>query len=90
LRQFHRRYSPVNWLLDKLATWNQVYFMRCGNPINMAAGVIDKKLGSPHFWTDAPPTVCPHCGCRPLFYDTEIYQFLNWPVEIPLKLKLGD
>ncbi len=90
LRQFHRRYAPVSWLLDKLASWNQVYFMRCGNPINMAAGVIDKKLGSPHFWTDAPPTICPHCGCRPLFYDTEVYQFLNWPVEIPLKLKLGD
>ncbi len=90
LRRFHRRYLSVSWLLDKLASWNRIYFMRCGNPVNMAAGVIDKSLGSSHFWTDAPPTVCPHCGCRPVFYDTELYQYLNWPAEIPLKLKLGE
>ncbi len=90
LRRFHRRYSSVSWLLERLAIWDRVYFMRCGNPINMAAGVIDKKLGSPHFWTDAPPTVCPHCGCRPLFFDTEVYQRLNWPAEVPIKLTLGD
>lgn len=90
LRQFHQRYSPVSWFLDQLVRWDRVYFMRCGSPVNMAAGVIDKKLGSPHFWTDALPTVCPHCGCRPIFYDTEIYQHLNWPAEIPLKLRLGD
>ena len=90
LRRFYQRYSAVSWLLDKLASWNQVYFMRCGNTINTVAGVFDKRQGNPHFWTDKPPVICPHCGCRTLFYDTEIYQFLNWPVEIPLKLKLGE
>ena len=76
--------------MDQLATWDQVYFVRCGNPINTVAGVFDKKQGNPHFWTDKPPVLCPHCGYRHLYFDTEIYQYLNWPVEIPLKLKLGE
>jgi chromosome segregation ATPase len=90
LRRFHHRYAGLSGLLDQLTTWKQVYFMRCGNPINTAAGILDKKLGNPHFWTDKPPVMCPHCGYQQLFFDTEIYQYLNWPAERPLKLTLGE
>ncbi|MBI2851963.1 MAG: hypothetical protein HYX84_02500 [Chloroflexi bacterium] len=90
LRRFHRRYSGHIWLLEKLASWEQVYFVRCGNPVNMAAGVFDRKLGNPHFWTDRLPVACPHCGYPRVYFDTEIYQHMNWPAEEPLKLVLGE
>lgn len=90
LRRFHRRYVGYSVLLEKLAKWEHVYFMRCGNPVNMGTGVIDKKLGNPHFWTEKPPVSCPHCGYPRTYFDTEIYQFLNWPAEEPFKMTLGD
>ena len=90
LRRFYRRYVGLSGLMDKLSTWEQVYFVRCGNPANAAAGVFDKKYGNPHFWTDKPPITCPHCGYQRLYFDTEIYQYLNWSADIPLKLTLGE
>jgi len=33
---------------------------------------------------------CPHCGYSRLYFDTEIYKYLNWPADIPLKLNLGE
>ena len=90
LRQFYHRYADYSELLEKMAAWDQVYFMRCGNPINMTAGVFDKKQGNPHFWTDKPPVSCPHCGYPRVYFDTEIYQYLNWPAEVPFKLILGE
>lgn len=90
LMQFYHRYAGYSGLLDKLETWEQVYFMRCGNPVNMTAGMLDKKQGNPHFWTDKPPVSCPHCGYPRVYFDTEIYQFLNWPAEVPFKLTLGE
>jgi len=90
LRRFYRRYVGLSGLMDQLATWEQVYFMRCGNPVNMTAGVFDKKYGNPHFWTDKPPITCPHCGYQRLYFDKKIYQYLNWPAERPLKITLGE
>ena len=90
LRRFYRRYVGLSGLMDKLSTWEQVYFVRCGNPVNAAAGVFDKKYGNPHFWTDKPPITCPHCGYQRLYFDMEIYQYLNWSADIPLKLTLGE
>ena len=90
LGRFYRRYVGLSGLMDQLTTWNQVFFMRCGNPINAAAGVLDKKLGNPHFWTDKPPVMCPHCGYQQLFLDTDIYRYLNWSADMPLKLALGE
>jgi predicted nucleic acid-binding Zn-ribbon protein len=90
LRRFYRRYAGYSELLEKLAKWEQVYFMRCGNPVNMGTCVIDKKLGNPHFWTEKPPVSCPHCGYPRTYFDTEIYQYLNWPAEVPFKLSLGE
>ncbi|MDD5039239.1 MAG: hypothetical protein PHN78_08025 [Dehalococcoidales bacterium] len=90
LRRFHYRYAGYSWLLEKLAKWEQVYFMRCGNPTNMTAGIIDKKLGSPHFWTEKLPVSCPHCGYPRSYFDTEIYQYLNLSAEEPFKVSLGE
>lgn len=90
LRRFYRRYVGLSGLMDQLAAWEQVYFMRCGNPVNMATGVFDKKYGNPHFWTDKPSITCPHCGYQRLYFDTEIYKYLNWSADIPLKLNLGE
>ena len=90
LRRFYRRYVGLSGLMDQLAAWEQVYFMRCGNPVNMTTGVFDKKYGNPHFWTDKPPITCPHCGYQRLYFDTEIYKYLNWPAERPLKITLGE
>lgn len=90
LRRFHRRYAGYSWLLEKLATWEQVFFIRCGNPVNMGASIINNKLGNPHFWTEKPPVSCPHCGYPHTYFDTEIYQYLNWPAEVPFKLTLGE
>jgi len=90
LRRFYRRYVGLSGLMDQLAAWEQVYFMRCGNPVNMTAGVFDKKYGNPHFWTDKPPITCPHCGYQRLFFDTEIYKYLNWSAERPFKITLGE
>ena len=90
LRHFHRRYSRYSGLLDNLATWDQVHFTRCGNLANRIAGFFDKTQDNHHLWTDKPPTSCPHCGCQVLFFDTEIYQYLDWPGERPYKLNLGE
>ena len=90
LRHFYRRYVGLSGLMDQLAAWEQVYFMRCGNPANMTAGVFDKKYGNPHFWTDKPPITCPHCGYQRLYFDKKIYQYLNWLAERPLKITLGE
>jgi len=90
LRRFHQRYAGYSELLEKLAAWDQIYFMRCGNPVNMTAGMLDKKLGNPHFWTEKLPVSCPHCGYPRTYFDTEIYQYLNWSAEVPFKLTLGD
>jgi len=90
LRRFHRRYAGIHGLMDKLATWNQVYFVRCNNPISAVAGVLDKSQANARFWTDKPPSFCPYCGYQQLLYDAAIYRQLNWPAGTPLKLNLGE
>jgi len=90
LRRFHRRYFRYSGLLDNLATWTQVFFMRCANPANTVAGFFDKTKGNHHFWTDKPAATCPHCGYQILQFDRDIYQYLNWPEGEPLNLYLGE
>jgi len=90
LRRFYRRYVGLSGLMDQLASWEQVFFVRCGNPAYAAAGVLDKKAGNAHFWTDKPAVMCPHCGYQHLYFDTKVYQYLNWSTEVPLKLSLGE
>ena len=90
LRRFYQRYVGLSGLMDQLASWEQVFFVRCGNPAYAAAGVLDKKSGNAHFWTDKPAVMCPHCGYQHLYFDTKVYQYLNWSTEVPLKLSLGE
>ena len=90
LRRFYQRYFRASGLLENLSKWEQVFFMRCGNVANMVAGFFDKEQGNHHFWTDRPAVACPHCGCQLLYFDTEIYQYLDWSAEVPFKLTLGE
>jgi len=90
LRRFYQRYFRASGLLENLSKWEQVFFMRCGNVANMVAGFFDKRQGNHHFWTDKPAVACPICGYQLLYFDTEIFQYLDWPAEKPFKLILGE
>ena len=90
LRRFYHRYQGVSVLMELLAGWNQVFFMRCNNPAFTITGAFDRNSGNANFWTDKPPAMCPHCGYRHLLFDERVYQSLNYPVGAPLKLRLGE
>jgi len=90
LRKFYRRYQGVSGLMECLASWEQIIFLRCNNPLSALAGVFDPSARGAHFWTDKPATRCPHCGLTMLIYDEKPYQALSWPVGAPLKLQLGE
>jgi hypothetical protein len=82
LRQFVVRYSPGSGLLECLASWKQIRFLRCDNPGCEPFGGIN------HFWTEKHTTKCPHCGSGLVHYDEEVYEFLNLEMQ-PYKLILG-
>lgn len=90
MRRFYRRYRGVSRLMECLANWEQVIFLRCNNPLSALAGVFDPSARGAHFWTDKPATRCPHCGVTMLIYDEKPYHALNCPVGAPLKLQLGE
>jgi hypothetical protein len=90
LRRFYHRYQGVSVLMEYLAGWNQVFFMRCNNPAFTITGAFDRNSGNANFWTDKPPAMCPQCGYRHLLFDERVYQALNCPVGAPLKLRLGE
>jgi DNA repair exonuclease SbcCD ATPase subunit len=83
LRQFYVRYRSLTNLLEYLAGWKQITFLRCDNPGCEPFGGIN------HFWTEKHAARCPHCGSGPPHYDLEAYHLLNLPEGMPLKLKLG-
>jgi len=82
LRQFMVRYQPGSELLECLAGWKQIRFLRCDN------SGCDPFGGINHFWTDKQATKCPHCGSGLVYYDEELYKLLNLETR-PLKLILG-
>jgi len=90
LRRFYYRYYGREGLLECLASWDQIFFLRCNNPLSALAGVFDRSAAGAHFWTDKPATRCPHCGLTMLLPDEKPYQALNWPVGVPIKLQLGE
>lgn len=90
LRRFYYRYVSVSPLIEQLASWNQVFFVRCTHPVYMLTGVFDSKSGNARFWTDKPPVMCPQCGFRNLAFDEKVYQSINYPVGQPVKLNLGE
>jgi hypothetical protein len=89
LSKFYLRYQGLSGLMDCLASWDQVIFLRCNNPVSTLAGVFDPSARAAHIWTDKPAKRCPHCGLTMLNYDEKPYQALDWPVGAPLKLYLG-
>jgi len=82
LRQFMVRYKPGSELLECLAGWKQIRFLRCDN------SGCDPFGGINHFWTDKQATKCPHCGSGLVYYDEELYNLLNLEMR-PFKLILG-
>jgi len=64
LRRFQHRYQGLSILMEYLAGWNQVFFMRCNNPAFTITGAFDRNSGNANFWTDKPPAMCPQCGYR--------------------------
>ncbi|MFC2071447.1 hypothetical protein ACFLUU_01835 [Chloroflexota bacterium] len=90
LRRFYYRYVAVSGLMEHLAGWNQIFFVRCTNPAFVITGAFDANSGNAQFWTDKPPSMCPQCGYRQLVYDERIYQTLGRPVGFPGKLTLGE
>jgi len=90
LRRFYYRYVGVSGLMEHLASWAQVFFVRCTHPAFMITGAFDANSGNARFWTDKPPAMCPQCGYRQLVYDEKVYQSLGWPVGARGKLVLGE
>ncbi len=83
MRQFYVRYNSVSNLMEYLASWRQVLFLRCDNPF------CDPFAGINHIWTDKPARRCPHCGMGNINPDSEPYRLLNLPAGMPFKLNLG-
>jgi len=90
IRRFHRRYWRLSWLLEELASWDQAFFMRCNNPAQIFAGAFKKEYGTARFWTDKPPAMCPECGYTNIIPDKKIYDALNCPLGLKIKLKLEE
>ncbi|MFC1906776.1 hypothetical protein ACFLW8_01650 [Chloroflexota bacterium] len=82
LRQFMVRYQPGSDLLECIAGWKEIRFLRCENSL------CDPFGGINHFWTDKQATKCPHCGTGLVYYDEELYKLLNLEMS-PFKLILG-
>ena len=82
LRHFMIRYQSGIGLLEYLAGWKQIRFLRCNNSGCEPFGGIN------HFWTDKQATKCPHCGSGLVYYDEELYSLLNLEMH-PFKLTLG-
>jgi DNA repair exonuclease SbcCD ATPase subunit len=90
IRRFHRRYWNLSGLLDCLATWDQVIFLRCHNPVDTMAGYFNPAVKNAHIWTDKPAMMCPHCGLKILGYDEKPYQAINRLVGTPLRVVVGE
>jgi len=92
LRRFYQRYHGVSQLMDYLAAWNQIYFVRCNNPLFALTGSVSRSAGNAHFWMDKMPNRCPHCGSGSnlLVYDERPYQALGIPTGTPVRLQLGE
>lgn len=90
IRRFHRRYWKFSGLLDCLATWDQVIFLRCQHPADIMAGLFNPAVKNAHFWTDKPVIMCPHCGLKIFSFDEQPYQAINSLVGAPLRVVLGE
>ncbi len=91
MRRFYHRYQGAGVLMDQLATWKNIYFVRCNNPFYALTGAFARSTAGARFWTEKPPIrKCPCCGYPDAVYDEKLYEALNQPVGTPLQLKLGE
>jgi hypothetical protein len=90
IRQFHRRYWNVIGLIECLASWDQVLFLKCHNPLSAMGGFFNPEVKNAHFWTDRKVAICPHCGFNLFNFDEKPYLALGAPVGEPLKIVLGE
>jgi len=87
LRRFYEDYRELSRFLDCLASWDQVAFMRCNNPVSALANVVSASPMA-HFCTDKQPVACPHCGAG-FIGDAQAYQALNMPLGSWVKFRKG-
>jgi len=91
LRRFYRRYQGLSGLMDCLASWRGIFFVRCNNPLSALTGSLDRSTAGARFWTEKPPARrCPCCDYPDAVYDESVYQALNLPTGTPIKPQLGE
>lgn len=91
LRRFYHRYQGLGELMDHLATWRSIFFVRCNNPLYAVTGAFNWSTSGARFWTEKPPLKrCPCCNYPDAAYDETLYQDLNLVIGAPLKIKLGE
>jgi len=91
LRRFYHRYQGASSVMEYLATWRGIFFVRCGNPTYAATSVLNRATRGARFLTEKPPIRrCPCCDYPLAFYDEEPYQALNLPIGESYKLQLGE
>jgi DNA repair exonuclease SbcCD ATPase subunit len=88
LRRFYEDYHDLSRFLDCLASWDQVAFMRCNNPVSALANALNPSAMA-HFCTDKAPVKCPHCGAG-FIADAQAYQALNMPLGSWVKFRRGE
>jgi DNA repair exonuclease SbcCD ATPase subunit len=89
LRRFRSRYKSVSGLMEYLATWQQLFFLRCNSPTLAVAGVFDRSAGLARFLSEKLAVKCPHCGQNTIAWDADAYSTLNCGVG-PVRLRLGE
>ncbi len=91
LRRFYHRYQSAGVLMEFLASWRDIFFVRCGNPLFAVTGTFAQSTSGALFWTEKRPLKrCPCCNYPEAFYDEKLYEALNLPVGEPYKLQLGQ
>jgi chromosome segregation ATPase len=91
LRRFYHRYQSASWLMEYFASWREIYFMRCNNPLLAMTGALDHRAAGARFCVEKPPIRrCPCCGYPDAVYDPRFYQTFNLPLGVPVKLQMGE
>jgi DNA repair exonuclease SbcCD ATPase subunit len=89
IRRFYRRYYGNEGLLEYLASWDQIFIMRCNNPVFAMTSALFPSTRCTRFLAEKPPMKrCPHCGYPGIIEDSVAYQFLNLSAG-PIKIVLG-
>ena len=88
--KFYRKYFRISPLLDCLASWGQVYFMRCNSTVSNFTQFFNPAMKPARLWTDRPPQKCPHCGLSSLLYDETVYRAIGASPGAPITIVPED